>query len=218
MFSRSLLLVLLVLACLQSITTAESENGPTQCCVRFQAKQIPVRVITAYHKTELQCPKPGVIFTLKNGHQLCADPEVQWVKNLMDKIDIKQNKSTACWSKLLMQKATSGNEESLASSPSAVMISCFLLLVLTCLQSFTMANNARGPEECCFTFAKYPIPVAVIKDYRETRYDCTYPGVIFSFFNGRRVCANPSLAWVKRTMKKIERRLYENSTRPATTL
>ncbi|XP_058250427.1 carcinoembryonic antigen-related cell adhesion molecule 5-like isoform X3 [Hemibagrus wyckioides] len=89
MFSRSLLLVLLVLVCLQSFTTAQNQNanGPKTCCVRFQTKPIPVRVITAYEETDIWCSKPGVIFTLKNGGQRCGDPSVEWVKDRMNKID-----------------------------------------------------------------------------------------------------------------------------------
>ncbi|KAK3567319.1 hypothetical protein QTP86_018991, partial [Hemibagrus guttatus] len=87
MFYCSLLLVLLVHACLQSFTAAESAIGPGQCCLRFQTQPIPVRVITAYKETDLRCEKPGVIFTLQSGRELCADPGSNWVKNHMDKID-----------------------------------------------------------------------------------------------------------------------------------
>ncbi|XP_060771904.1 C-C motif chemokine 3-like [Neoarius graeffei] len=94
------------------------------------------------------------------------------------------------------------------------MIFPFLLLGLACLQSFTMANNAKGAEECCFIFAKDVILVRIIQDYRETRADCSYHGVIFSLFNGRRVCGNPSLKWVQRAMKKIDQQQLGNSTAP----
>ncbi|KAG7330635.1 hypothetical protein KOW79_006857 [Hemibagrus wyckioides] len=87
MISRSLLLVLLGLACLQSFTTAQNPNGPDQCCFRFQNKPIPVRVITAYEETDIWCSKPGVIFTLKNGGQRCGDPSVEWVQDRINKID-----------------------------------------------------------------------------------------------------------------------------------
>ncbi|XP_017326595.1 C-C motif chemokine 3 [Ictalurus punctatus] len=86
MVSRSLLLVLLGLACLQSFTTAQNVNGPGQCCFSFQTHPIPVRLITAYKETERQCQKPGVIFTLKSGRQACADPSVEWVQKHMKTI------------------------------------------------------------------------------------------------------------------------------------
>ncbi|XP_060731505.1 C-C motif chemokine 3-like [Tachysurus vachellii] len=87
MSSRSLLLVLLVLACLQSFTTAQNGHVPYQCCYRFLTRPIPVRVITDYEVTELRCAKPGVIFTLQDGRHVCVDPSFKWVKNHMKKID-----------------------------------------------------------------------------------------------------------------------------------
>ncbi|XP_027013095.1 C-C motif chemokine 18-like [Tachysurus fulvidraco] len=86
MIYRSLLLVLLVLACLQSFTTANNGKGPDQCCTDFVIQPIPVRVITAYAVTDIQCPKPGVIFTLQNGRHVCADPGFKWVKHHMYRI------------------------------------------------------------------------------------------------------------------------------------
>ncbi|XP_017328325.1 C-C motif chemokine 3 isoform X2 [Ictalurus punctatus] len=96
MFSRSLLLVLLGLACLQSFTTAQNGNGPARCCFSFQKPEnkIPIRVITAYEVTDLQCAKPGVIFTVKEGRKVCADPDVKWVQNLIKKIDKQMYESS----------------------------------------------------------------------------------------------------------------------------
>ncbi|XP_053485876.1 C-C motif chemokine 3 [Ictalurus furcatus] len=87
MVSRSLLLVLLGLACLQSFTTAQSQNEGGRCCFRYQTHPIPVRLITAYEVTDHQCPKPGVFFTLKDGRKVCADTSVEWVQKLMKTIN-----------------------------------------------------------------------------------------------------------------------------------
>ncbi|XP_053537707.1 C-C motif chemokine 3 isoform X3 [Ictalurus punctatus] len=91
MVSRSLLLVL---ACVQSFTTAASANGPGQCCFSYQTQPIPVRVITAHEETERPCQKPGVIFTVKEGRKVCADPDVKWVQNLIKKIDKQMYESS----------------------------------------------------------------------------------------------------------------------------
>ncbi|XP_058251273.1 C-C motif chemokine 4 homolog isoform X3 [Hemibagrus wyckioides] len=93
MISRSLLLVLLVLACLQSFTTAQNEDIPEQCCFRFSTNPIPVKLISAYVETDPQCPKPGVIFTLKNGGLRCGDPSVEWVQDLMNTINQRLSKT-----------------------------------------------------------------------------------------------------------------------------
>ncbi|KAG7330626.1 hypothetical protein KOW79_006848 [Hemibagrus wyckioides] len=86
MFSRSVLLVLLVLACLQSFTMAQN-NGPKKCCFSYQTRPIPIKYIAGYEETEFQCSKPGVIFTLNDSRQVCADPRVDWVKSNMNIID-----------------------------------------------------------------------------------------------------------------------------------
>ncbi|XP_060729543.1 C-C motif chemokine 3-like [Tachysurus vachellii] len=93
MFTRCLLLVLLALFSFQ-FSTADSSKGPTQCCFRFQTQPIPAKLSVAYAVTELQCTKPGVIFTLNDGRQVCADPQHEWVKNLMKKIEQHLNKPT----------------------------------------------------------------------------------------------------------------------------
>ncbi|XP_053348981.1 uncharacterized protein LOC128519295 isoform X2 [Clarias gariepinus] len=98
MSSQSLLMVLLVFACLQSFTMAQHSfytglHGRETCCFRFMRIRISSRTITDYRKTERGCTKPGIIFTSRNGRHYCADPEVQWVKKIMDKIDQRLLKS-----------------------------------------------------------------------------------------------------------------------------
>ncbi|XP_058249932.1 uncharacterized protein LOC131355579 isoform X2 [Hemibagrus wyckioides] len=63
--------LLLVLACLQSFTMAQR-----------------------YAVTD-QCTKSGVIFTLKGGQLVCADPDQMWVKNLKNRIDERLSYSQA---------------------------------------------------------------------------------------------------------------------------
>ncbi|XP_060771987.1 C-C motif chemokine 4-like [Neoarius graeffei] len=87
MFSRSLLLVLLVLVCLQSFTSAQGVQGPNQCCFSYQQSPIPANIITAYKVTHMRCKNPAVIFTLNNGKKACANPEDEWVKNNMEQIN-----------------------------------------------------------------------------------------------------------------------------------
>ncbi|KAF4088697.1 hypothetical protein AMELA_G00057680 [Ameiurus melas] len=86
MVSHSLLLVLLVLASVQSFTAAPNAIGPDRCCFSYQTHRIPVRLITAYNETARQCIKPGVIFTLKEGKYVCADPSVKWVQYSINKL------------------------------------------------------------------------------------------------------------------------------------
>ncbi|KAI5626463.1 hypothetical protein C0J50_13752 [Silurus asotus] len=93
MVSRSLLLVLLVLACLESFTSAQNENGPSQCCFNFNEHLIPVKLITGYKVTERRCAKPGVIFIMKSSRKVCADPDADWVQKHMKTIEENQYKN-----------------------------------------------------------------------------------------------------------------------------
>ncbi|KAB5578957.1 hypothetical protein PHYPO_G00188440 [Pangasianodon hypophthalmus] len=74
MFFRCLLLVLV---CLQDFTVAENAGEQGPCCFSYQTHRIPVRVITEYKETDQHCTKPRVIFTLKSGRIVCADPDVK---------------------------------------------------------------------------------------------------------------------------------------------
>ncbi|XP_026995049.1 eotaxin-like [Tachysurus fulvidraco] len=87
-----------------------------------------------------------------------------------------------------------------------------IMLVLTCHQYFTMAQSAKGPEDCCFKFFIKPIPVRVIKTYINTSSDCPKNGVIFTTQNSSRVCVDPGFKWVQRAMDLVDQRLYESST------
>ncbi|XP_053332379.1 C-C motif chemokine 3-like [Clarias gariepinus] len=92
MSSHSLLLVLLVLTCLQSFTTAHN-NQPTPCCFSYQKNQLLVKRITGYKVTGRACTKPGIIFALQNGRRVCADSSVEWVKKHMKTVDDRQKPS-----------------------------------------------------------------------------------------------------------------------------
>ncbi|XP_053485889.1 C-C motif chemokine 3-like [Ictalurus furcatus] len=89
-----------------------------------------------------------------------------------------------------------------------------VLLVLGCLQSFTEAQSALTPEQCCFKFQTKIIPQRLIKGYKETRLDCTKAGIVFTLNNGRRVCADPGDLWVKNHMKKIDLRFFSEPIQP----
>ncbi|KAF4088684.1 hypothetical protein AMELA_G00057470 [Ameiurus melas] len=83
MFSRPLLLVLLGLSCLQSFTMALSANGASECCFEFLKKPLPMANVVSYEETRSDCSVPGVILTTRKNLRVCADPEVDWVKQII---------------------------------------------------------------------------------------------------------------------------------------
>ncbi|KAI5101589.1 C-C motif chemokine 3-like [Silurus meridionalis] len=91
-----------------------------------------------------------------------------------------------------------------------------VLLVLTCLQSFTMAQSVNVPDSCCFSYHRTPIPIRVITGYKVTDHQCTKPAVIstlmyifslicsFTLKDNLQVCVDPEHEWVQNHMKKID--------------
>ncbi|KAK3568088.1 hypothetical protein QTP86_030300 [Hemibagrus guttatus] len=68
-------------------------NTPSSCCFRYQTQAIPVKLVAAYAVTELQCTKSGIIFILKDGRTVCADPDNKWVKNIKNRMDQRLSNS-----------------------------------------------------------------------------------------------------------------------------
>ncbi|KAI4874759.1 hypothetical protein NFI96_005248 [Prochilodus magdalenae] len=52
------------------------------------------------------------------------------------------------------------------------------LMIILYLQSCVDGQHVKGPEECCFSFFTSPIPVYVIRSYKETGAHCPKPGLI----------------------------------------
>ncbi|KAF5890269.1 C-C motif chemokine 3-like, partial [Clarias magur] len=69
-----------------------------------------------------------------------------------------------------------------------------------------------APVRCCSTFLRHKIPLRYITEYREDRRDCFKPAIIFTLKNGRHVCADPRVQWVKKHMDTIEKRLHTTLT------
>ncbi|XP_060731355.1 C-C motif chemokine 18-like [Tachysurus vachellii] len=84
MSSCTLLLLLLGLSCLQSFTVmADNINGAGFCCFEFHKRPFPAANVVSYEETRPECALPGVILTTKRGFRICADPEVDWVQQII---------------------------------------------------------------------------------------------------------------------------------------
>ncbi|XP_058251272.1 uncharacterized protein LOC131356347 isoform X2 [Hemibagrus wyckioides] len=156
------------------------EDIPEQCCFRFSTNPIPVKLISAYVETDPQCPKPGVIFTLKNGGLRCGDPSVEWVQDLMNTINQRLSKTPT-------------------EKPDKPVSTASL-----------RRNDAKVPKQCCYRFQTKPFSVSFITAYRVTDRRCAKRGVIFTLKNGCKLCADPCFKWVKDHMKKIDQLLFNS--------
>ncbi|KAI5629609.1 C-C motif chemokine 3-like, partial [Silurus asotus] len=58
-------------------------NRPKRCCTEFHKTPVPARIIVKVEVTRFDCTLRGVILTTKKGFQICAEPEVYWVKQII---------------------------------------------------------------------------------------------------------------------------------------
>nr|BAF98272.1 chemokine CCL-CUi [Danio rerio] len=78
------------------------------------------------------------------------------------------------------------------------------LLAVTFLQISGIGNNGNNPTECCINYFQRRIPFDRIECYIETRIECRNPGVIFVTKKGLRLCVDPQLKWVNKTIYRID--------------
>ncbi|NXT47965.1 CCL4 protein, partial [Pluvianellus socialis] len=60
------------------------------------------------------------------------------------------------------------------------------------------------PTECCFSYAQKPI--RHVQSFYTTSDDCSMPAVVIVAATGDKVCINPNMPWVKRVMKKLQKK------------
>ncbi|XP_009953065.1 PREDICTED: C-C motif chemokine 5-like [Leptosomus discolor] len=78
------------------------------------------------------------------------------------------------------------------------------LLVLLLIFSLHCAAAHFTPTECCFEYAQKPI--RHIQSFYETPSNCPLHAVVFVAATGAEVCTNPRKPWVKKAMKKLQRK------------
>uniref|UniRef100_A0A3Q1IFC0 C-C motif chemokine n=2 Tax=Anabas testudineus TaxID=64144 RepID=A0A3Q1IFC0_ANATE len=79
-----------------SLAASQSSFSPHECCFKFISKALPKRNVMAYKNTDKLCPMQGVLFTMRSGSEICADPSMEWVKNIIEareKVKAKVNKA-----------------------------------------------------------------------------------------------------------------------------
>ncbi|XP_058415318.1 C-C motif chemokine 3-like [Diceros bicornis minor] len=96
-FPMAALAVLLLTAALCSQTLCESvfpsslpfgADTPPTFCFSYISWRIPRKFVDDYYETSSQCSKPGVIFQIKKGRQVCADPAEVWVQEYMTDLEL----------------------------------------------------------------------------------------------------------------------------------
>ncbi|XP_048222396.1 C-C motif chemokine 14-like isoform X2 [Perognathus longimembris pacificus] len=59
---------------------------PAECCFHYITHAIPHQRVTRYYETTSECSRPGVIFITKRNQPICANPENEWVQDLIKEL------------------------------------------------------------------------------------------------------------------------------------
>ncbi|XP_009486474.1 C-C motif chemokine 3-like [Pelecanus crispus] len=86
------------------------------------------------------------------------------------------------------------------------MLTARTVLLLVLLLTFSLHHAAAHftPIECCNNYAEKA--VRYVQSFYETPSDCSLPAVVIVAATGDKVCANPKKPWVKRAMRKLQRK------------
>ncbi|NXK29016.1 CCL14 protein, partial [Arenaria interpres] len=86
------------------------------------------------------------------------------------------------------------------------MLTARTVLALVLLLTLSLHCDAARftPTECCFKYAQKPIQH--VRSFYETSRDCSLPAVVIVAASGHKLCTDPKKLWVKKAMKKLQRK------------
>ncbi|XP_014865489.1 PREDICTED: uncharacterized protein LOC106931720 isoform X2 [Poecilia mexicana] len=70
-------------------TEPENGTGPIECCFQVCKNPVDIREIASFHMTDPLCPTSAAVLITKTAKHLCADPEEQWVKTIINFLEKK---------------------------------------------------------------------------------------------------------------------------------
>lgn len=90
----SLQVPLLAALILLAMALQTTEAGPyganvedSVCCRDYIRYPLPWRVVKYYYWTSNSCRRPGIVLLTGRGRKICADPQIPWVKKILQKLD-----------------------------------------------------------------------------------------------------------------------------------
>uniref|UniRef100_A0A3B3TQF1 Chemokine interleukin-8-like domain-containing protein n=1 Tax=Poecilia latipinna TaxID=48699 RepID=A0A3B3TQF1_9TELE len=71
-------------------------TGPIECCFQVCKNPVDIREIASFHMTDPLCPTSAAVLITKTAKHLCADPEEQWVKTIINFLEKKRVENQEC--------------------------------------------------------------------------------------------------------------------------
>uniref|UniRef100_A0AAZ1XW25 Chemokine interleukin-8-like domain-containing protein n=1 Tax=Oreochromis aureus TaxID=47969 RepID=A0AAZ1XW25_OREAU len=76
MMMKNPVILMACIVLLSSLVTSDNTFGPDKCCFHIEY-------------TDKRCAMEGVLLKTVVGRQVCADPTTQWVKKIIESIQLK---------------------------------------------------------------------------------------------------------------------------------
>ncbi|NXE49609.1 CCL5 protein, partial [Casuarius casuarius] len=58
------------------------------CCFMYTLQKLSRKYVKEYFYTTSRCQQPAVVFITRKNHQVCADPNASWVKELVNFLEV----------------------------------------------------------------------------------------------------------------------------------
>ncbi|NXS54269.1 CCL14 protein, partial [Brachypteracias leptosomus] len=60
--------------------------SPTECCFNYIKTRLRQERVKEFYTTPKECFSPAIVFEMRNGTKLCANPETPWVEKVVQKL------------------------------------------------------------------------------------------------------------------------------------
>ncbi|NXI97982.1 CCL4 protein, partial [Psophia crepitans] len=60
------------------------------------------------------------------------------------------------------------------------------------------------PVECCFKYVKNRLRLSNLKDFYLSPKECFSPAIVFENKEGKKICADPEMSWVKKAVEMLQ--------------
>nr|XP_055041575.1 C-C motif chemokine 3-like [Misgurnus anguillicaudatus] len=79
----------LALFALCTLASSQRAKGPDKCCFSYSNIRIPLNLVVGHQTTVFGCPNEGIIFFMKEGKEICGNPNERWVQRLKKLVDAR---------------------------------------------------------------------------------------------------------------------------------